>query len=94
MADECVLWCVAASVGGLDSTRRFDVHNSCVFKDLETDYPMCVFIVNWKKAECVHVRTHRILTVEPDARCTNVVLLSAHQSRDFFNFLQFITRTW
>ena len=54
MADECVLRYVAASVGGLDSTlrrwmdwtvsaRRFDVHSFCIFKDLETDYPVCAF---------------------------------------------------
>jgi len=43
VADECVLRYVAASVGGLDSTRRFDVHSSCIFADLETDYPVCFY---------------------------------------------------
>ena len=33
-----------ASVGGLVSARRFDVHSSCIFTDLETDYPACVLV--------------------------------------------------
>jgi len=85
VADECVLRCVAASVGGLDSTRRFDVHSSCIFKDLETVY----FIVKGKKAGCVRVgacvhialrllnRLHAVL---------NTVPLSASQGRDFLIF--------
>ena len=46
-----------ASVGGLVSARPFDVHSSCIFKDLETDYPACVFILKGKKAGCVHARS-------------------------------------
>jgi hypothetical protein len=82
--DECVLRYVGASVGGLDSVQLFDVHSSCIFKDLETDYPVCFYRKRKKIRVCTRafVRAHRIPTVEPVARCT-VVLLSAPQNRDF-----------
>ena len=72
VADERVLRYVAASVGGLDSTRRFDVHSSCFFKDLETDYPVCFYRKREESRVCTcgWVRAHRIPTGEPVARCT------------------------